>query len=111
MSNPFSLPVHRLRYARPHSNSISTGNPEFRVSREAAFRHAADNMDPANPLSGVLERIYNNSRIDSRYFCVPDLVGSRRGGGSGSVGWGDGEGRGERGGSSPQAFFYPPDGR
>ncbi|CAN0577684.1 unnamed protein product, partial [Laminaria digitata] len=49
------------------------GNPKFRVSREQAFRHAADSMDPANPLSRVLQRIYNNSRIDSRYFCVPDL--------------------------------------
>ena len=31
-------------------------------------------LDPASPVARVLARIYNNSRIDARYFCVPDLT-------------------------------------
>lgn len=64
---------------------ISTGNPEYRVSREQAFRHAAEATDPLSPVGRVLDRVYNNSRIDGRYFCIPDLL-ARAGGGPGQQG-------------------------
>lgn len=53
---------------------ISTGNPRYKVSREQAFRHAKNAVNPSCPVARVLARIYNNSRINSRYFCVPDLT-------------------------------------
>ncbi|CAN0207372.1 unnamed protein product, partial [Ectocarpus sp. 12 AP-2014] len=63
---------------------ISTGNPEYRVSKEQAFRHAAGATDPSSPIARVLDRVYNNSRINNRYFCVPDLAAAgANGGGSG----------------------------
>lgn len=86
------------------------------MSREQAFRHAANALDPTSPISRVLERIYINSRIDTRYFCVPDLAGEP----DSAIGDGDdtasldrtvdlgsrGEGVGAR-----QEKFYPSDGR
>lgn len=69
--------------------SISTGNPEYRVSREQAFRHAAEATDPTSPVARVLDRVYNNSRIDSRYFCIPDLLARAGGSDGGRSGSGD----------------------
>lgn len=95
---PPSTPALPSRERLPLEHSISTGNPEFRVSREQAFRHAADATDPASPVARVLERVYNNSRIDSRYFCIPDLLevtAAGRLGGSG-LGLGSATGAEER---------------
>lgn len=43
------------------------------MSKEIAFRHAAAAMEPTSPVARYMEQIYNNSRINNRYFCVPDL--------------------------------------
>ncbi|CAM9891654.1 unnamed protein product, partial [Choristocarpus tenellus] len=73
-------------------SSISTGNPRHKCTRGQALRSAA-RIDHCSAVAPVLERIYNNSRIDTRYFCVPGLGAED---GEGGVAWGEEE-------------FYPPD--
>lgn len=59
-------PVHSLIVG------MATGNPPFRVTQKSALAVAlkVPNVDSVRP---VLERIYGNSRIGSRYFAVPDF--------------------------------------
>lgn len=116
-----------LRIASTHTpppqldHRISTGNPRFRVSRERSLRLAASAVDPASPVARVLPRIYNNSRIDSRYFCVPDFADSEMEEEVAESGeWGDTsddlpdgriDGGGGQASAPPVDKFYPEDGR
>ncbi|CAM9643041.1 unnamed protein product, partial [Phaeothamnion confervicola] len=52
---------------------MATGNPQYRCTQKEALAVAqkAPGCDSVRP---VLERIYGNSRITSRYFAVPDFT-------------------------------------
>lgn len=45
-----------------------------------------DATDSTSPVARVLDRVYNNSRINSRFFCIPDLLAVAAGGREGGSG-------------------------
>jgi alpha-pyrone synthase len=53
---------------------MATGNPAYKVTQEEACKIACS--VPALPKDRipVVERIYGNTRINSRYFCIPDFT-------------------------------------
>mmetsp|Transcript_14842 Transcript_14842/g.19578 ORF Transcript_14842/g.19578 Transcript_14842/m.19578 type:complete len:413 (+) Transcript_14842:102-1340(+) len=53
---------------------MATGNPDYRVTQAEAKKIATS--VPALPADKipVVSRIYDNTRIDSRYFCIPDFT-------------------------------------
>ncbi|CAM9558476.1 unnamed protein product, partial [Discosporangium mesarthrocarpum] len=61
--------------------SIATGNPKFTCNSDEGFRSAARIPHPAW-VGRVLERIYKNSRIDNRFFCIPDFGAREEEGGA-----------------------------
>lgn len=52
---------------------MAIGNPQYRCTQDEALAIAskAPGVETVRP---VLERIYGNSRIGSRYFCIPDFT-------------------------------------
>ena len=52
---------------------IASGNPEYKCTQEEALAYAekAKNIESVR---GILGRIYENSKIGSRYFCIPDFT-------------------------------------
>ena len=57
----------------PVIKGMATGNPRYRCPQRQALAVAmkVPGLDNVRP---VLERIYTNSRIGSRYFAVPDFT-------------------------------------
>lgn len=108
-----NLLLHSL-CALCYHDRISTGNPRYRVSRELALRHALSAVEPTSPVAQYLGRMYSNSRIDYRYFSVPDLGYVADGEESSSDTNGrhsvDGVNNSGQSTDPPQAF-YPRDGR
>ena len=55
---------------------MAIGNPQYRCTQDEAL--AVATKCPGLPsIKPVLERIYGNSRIGSRYFAIPDFTPSR----------------------------------
>jgi alpha-pyrone synthase len=53
---------------------MATGNPPYKVTQEEACRIATHvHSLPQNRIP-VIENIYKNSKINSRYFCIPDFT-------------------------------------
>lgn len=87
------------------------------MSREQSFRHAVNALEPSSPLGPYLDRIYNNSRIDRRYFSVPDigyeadLDGPEQGATNVNGGSEAARASGSTMAQEPPQAFYPGDGR
>jgi alpha-pyrone synthase len=56
---------------------MATGNPAYRVTQKEALA-VAMKVPGCESVKPVLERMYGNSRIGSRYFCVPDFTPEKR---------------------------------
>lgn len=55
---------------------MAIGNPQYRCTQDEAL--AVATKCPGLPsIKPVLERIYGNSRIGSRYFAIPDFTPSQ----------------------------------
>lgn len=52
---------------------MATGNPQYRVTQEEALAIAMNAKGCAS-LHNVLERVYSNSRIKTRYMAIPDFT-------------------------------------
>lgn len=52
---------------------MATGNPKYKVTQKEAL-NIAMNAKGCAELRNVLERVYTNSRIESRYMSVPDFT-------------------------------------
>lgn len=52
---------------------FATGNPEYKVMQTEALKVAKSAPGSSQITPGVLDRIYGNSKIESRYLCVPDF--------------------------------------
>ena len=52
---------------------FATGNPEYKVMQTEALKVAKSSPGGSQITPGVLDRIYGNSKIESRYLCVPDF--------------------------------------
>lgn len=55
---------------------IATGNPKFKVSQKEAVE-VAKKAPGCEGITAVLERIYSNTRISSRYMAIPDFTPAR----------------------------------
>lgn len=55
---------------------MAIGNPQYRCTQDEALV-VASKCPGVETVRPVLERIYGNSRIGSRYFCVPDFTPDR----------------------------------
>ncbi len=56
---------------------MATGNPKYKVTQKEALAIAMDAPACAN-LRNVLERVYSNSRISTRYMAIPDFTPTQR---------------------------------
>jgi len=52
---------------------MAIGNPQYRCTQDQALT-VASKCPGLESIKPVLERIYGNSRIGSRYFAVPDFT-------------------------------------
>lgn len=52
---------------------MAIGNPQYRCTQDQALK-VASKCPGLESIKPVLERIYGNSRIGSRYFAVPDFT-------------------------------------
>lgn len=52
---------------------MAIGNPQYRCTQDQALA-VASKCPGLESIKPVLERIYGNSRIGSRYFAVPDFT-------------------------------------
>lgn len=52
---------------------MAIGNPQYRCTQDQALV-VASKCPGLESIKPVLERIYGNSRIGSRYFAVPDFT-------------------------------------
>jgi len=57
----------------PVIKGMATGNPKYKVSQKEALNVALQ-VPGCDGVKPVLERIYGNSRISSRYMAVPDFT-------------------------------------
>jgi len=55
---------------------MATGNPAYRVTQKEALA-VAMKVPGCESVKPVLERMYGNSKIGSRYFCIPDFTPER----------------------------------
>lgn len=55
---------------------MAIGNPQYRCTQNEALQ-VASKCPGLESIKPVLERIYGNSRIGSRYFAVPDFTPAR----------------------------------
>merc|ERR1719453_2875040 len=53
--------------------AVATGNPQYKCPQTSALK-VAKGVPGIESVQPVLDRIYGNSCIDSRYFCVPDFT-------------------------------------
>ena len=56
---------------------MATGNPKYKVTQKEALAIAMDAPACAN-LRNVLERVYSNSRISTRYMAIPDFTPTQK---------------------------------
>lgn len=52
---------------------LATGNPEYKVTQEQALKIAI-NVPECFPLKNFLNKIYKNSKINTRYMAIPDFT-------------------------------------
>ena len=57
----------------PFMLGMATGNPKYKVTQKEALQIALNAKGCAD-IKHVLERVYTNSRISSRYMAVPDFT-------------------------------------
>ena len=57
----------------PVIKGMATGNPKYKVSQKDALKIALQ-VPGCDGVKPILERIYGNSRISSRYMSVPDFT-------------------------------------
>jgi alpha-pyrone synthase len=68
---------------------LATGNPKYKVYQKDALKVALNAQGCKNVVN-ILERIYSNTRIKSRYMAVPDFTPEQK--------------------KDEDDFFYPEDG-
>lgn len=56
---------------------MATGNPKYRVTQKEALQIAMAAPGCAN-IRNVLEKVYSNSRISTRYMAIPDFTPEQR---------------------------------
>mmetsp|Transcript_24690 Transcript_24690/g.32223 ORF Transcript_24690/g.32223 Transcript_24690/m.32223 type:complete len:411 (-) Transcript_24690:365-1597(-) len=56
---------------------MATGNPAYRVTQNEALA-IAQKVPGCESVKPVLARMYGNSRIGSRYFCIPDFTPEKK---------------------------------
>lgn len=57
----------------PYIKGIATGNPPYKVAQTDALKIALK-VPGCDTVRGMLERLYNHTRIQSRYMAVPDFT-------------------------------------
>jgi len=53
---------------------MATGNPQYKVTQEQAKQIATSAKSLSPERVPVIQRIYDNTKIYSRYFCIPDFT-------------------------------------
>ena len=70
-AKPQSKKAESKRY--PVMLGLATGNPKYKVTQKEALQIALKAPGCAS-IRNVLDRVYTNSRISSRYMAVPDFT-------------------------------------
>jgi alpha-pyrone synthase len=71
MSSKPAKKVDATRY--PYMLGMATGNPKYKVTQKEALQIAMKAPGCAS-MRNVLDRVYTNSRITSRYMAIPDFT-------------------------------------
>jgi alpha-pyrone synthase len=61
----------------PYMIGLATGNPKYKVSQKDALK-VAQKAPGCEGIRNVLDRIYSNTRISSRYMAIPDFTPAQK---------------------------------